>query len=129
MSRDQRSRDNWALLYAAQAAQERGQKVAVCFNLVTEYLNAGARQFVFMLRGLQELAPRLEALNVRFHLLQGEAKDTVPRLAAELGVGLLVTDMSPVRLARQWRDDVQAAVGCPVHEVDAHNVVPVCPTT
>ena len=34
MSRDQRVRDNWALIYAAQAAAQRGVPVAVAFNLV-----------------------------------------------------------------------------------------------
>jgi deoxyribodipyrimidine photolyase len=37
---------------------------------VTEYLHAGARQFGFMLRGLRELEPRLEALNIPFFLVQ-----------------------------------------------------------
>ena len=34
MSRDQRVRDNWALIYAAEAAAKRGVPVAVAFNLV-----------------------------------------------------------------------------------------------
>ena len=70
MSRDQRMRDNWALLHAAEAAQASGGRVAVAFNLVDRYLNAGARQFGFMLRGLREMAPKLEAANIRFYLLQ-----------------------------------------------------------
>lgn len=40
---------------------------------VTEFLHAGARQFGFMLRGLRELQPKLEALGIPFFLLQGEA--------------------------------------------------------
>lgn len=35
MSRDQRVRDNWALIYAAQAAAKRGVPVAVAFSLVS----------------------------------------------------------------------------------------------
>ena len=53
MSRDQRMADNWALLHAAARAQAAGRPLAVVFNLVTSFLNAGARQFCFMLRGLQ----------------------------------------------------------------------------
>lgn len=37
---------------------------------MTEYLGAGARQFGFMLRGLRELEPRLEALNIPFFLVK-----------------------------------------------------------
>lgn len=38
---------------------------------MTEFLGAGARQFGFMLRGLRELQPKLEALNIPFFLLKG----------------------------------------------------------
>ncbi len=38
---------------------------------VTEFLGAGARQFGFMVRGLRELQPKLEALNIPFFLLKG----------------------------------------------------------
>ncbi len=34
MSRDQRSKDNWALLYACEVAQRSGSNVVVAFNLV-----------------------------------------------------------------------------------------------
>jgi deoxyribodipyrimidine photo-lyase len=37
----------------------------------------------------------------------------------------VVVDQSPLRLGREWREAVAAAAECPVHEVDAHNVVPV----
>lgn len=40
---------------------------------MTEYLHAGARQFGFMLRGLRELEPRLEALNIPFFLVKVRA--------------------------------------------------------
>jgi hypothetical protein len=37
---------------------------------VTSFLHAGARQFVFMLKGLQELAPQLAGAGIPFFLLQ-----------------------------------------------------------
>jgi len=55
MSRDQRVQDNWALLYAQQLAQEHCKKLVVVFNLVPKFLEAGLRQYDFMLRGLQEV--------------------------------------------------------------------------
>jgi hypothetical protein len=70
MSRDQRMRDNWALLHALEEAGRRSAPAAVAFNLVPEFLGAGARQFVFMLKGLQEIAPRLEAAGIPFFLLR-----------------------------------------------------------
>jgi hypothetical protein len=125
MSRDQRIRDNWALLYAAEQATKQGSHVAVCFNLVDSFLFAGARQFGFMLRGLQELAPKLEKANIRFHFLRGDPVKTVPKLVQDLHASLLVTDMSPLRLGKEWRQGVASKVKVPFHEVDAHNVVPV----
>jgi deoxyribodipyrimidine photo-lyase len=118
-------RDNWALLHAAEVASEKSVKVAVCFNLVDSYHCAGARQFGFMLRGLKEVAPRLEKANIRFYLLRGEAKNTVPKLADDLGASLVVVDQSPLRAGREWRTAVSHAVPCACHEVDAHNIVPV----
>lgn len=38
---------------------------------MTEFLGAGARQFGFMVRGLQLIQPKLEALNIPFFLLKG----------------------------------------------------------
>ena len=37
---------------------------------------------------------------------------------------LIVADFSPLRVGREWRAAVAAAAAVPVHEVDAHNVVP-----
>lgn len=39
MSRDQRAKDNWALLHACELAAESGAGVAVAFNLVTSSLS------------------------------------------------------------------------------------------
>uniref|UniRef100_A0A061RV60 Deoxyribodipyrimidine photo-lyase n=1 Tax=Tetraselmis sp. GSL018 TaxID=582737 RepID=A0A061RV60_9CHLO len=124
-SRDQRAADNWALLYAAEQASRSGAPVAVAFNLVTEFLHAGARQFVFMLKGLRELEAKLAERNVKFFLLKGDPAETVPRLVEDTKAALLVTDFSPLRLGMQWRTKVAEAVSVPVHVVDAHNIVPV----
>ena len=38
MSRDQRVKDNWALLHACEQAAKTGAPVAICFNLVRSRL-------------------------------------------------------------------------------------------
>ncbi|KAG2489952.1 hypothetical protein HYH03_011582 [Edaphochlamys debaryana] len=128
MSRDQRVADNWALLYAAEqalAAAGGEAQVAVAFNLVPAFLGAGARQFGFMLRGLRELEARLGQKGIAFFMLKGDPAQTLPELVSRLGAGLLVTDYAPLRLGRQWREQVASSLSVPFHEVDAHNVVPV----
>ncbi|CAI5496395.1 unnamed protein product [Closterium sp. Naga37s-1] len=108
MSRDQRSKDNWALIYAVQKARERGEAVAVVFNLVDSFLGAKARHFAFMLRGLREVQGSFVALGIPFFLFQGKAEETVPDFAMRCGASLLVTDFSPLRIGRHWRERVCA---------------------
>nr|GLL49278.1 deoxyribodipyrimidine photo-lyase [Ipomoea trifida] len=128
MFRDQRVRDNWALIHAVDQANKANVPVAVAFNLFDQFLGAKARQLGFMLRGLEKLAHYLqESLSVPFFLFQGEAIDTIPNFLRECGASLLVTDFSPLREVRRWKERICERVGdsVTVHEVDAHNVVPV----
>ena len=82
--------------------------------------------------------PQLQAVSKRCALLAappccpvpacrtaGDPTQTIPQLVKDTGASLLVTDFGPLRLGRQWREEVCRQVEVPVHEVDAHNVVPV----
>lgn len=60
MFRDQRVRDNWALIHAVEQAHKANVPVAVAFNLFDQFLGAKARQLGFMLRGLRQLHRDLE---------------------------------------------------------------------
>jgi deoxyribodipyrimidine photolyase len=68
-------------------------------------------------QGLREVEAKLAHLNIPFHLLRGDPKDTLPDLADALGAGLVVTDYSPLKLSKQWKkevrltEDVQARSG------------------
>lgn len=73
---------------------------------VTAYLGAGARQFGFMLRGLRELEGQLKKLGIPFFMLQGDPTETIPKLVKDTGAAALVTDFGPLRLGRQWRQEV-----------------------
>lgn len=71
MFRDQRLRDNWALIHAIDQANEANVPVAVAFNLFDQFLGAKARQLGFMLRGLKQLNLSLqETLQIPFFLFQ-----------------------------------------------------------
>jgi deoxyribodipyrimidine photo-lyase len=124
MSRDQRVRDNWALLHAQELALGLGQPLAVVFCLAPAFLGATRRQYAFMLKGLREVAGDLALLNIPFFLVQGDPAREVPRWVAEAGVGAVVSDFSPLRLVRGWREAVAAEIGVALAEVDAHNIVP-----
>jgi deoxyribodipyrimidine photo-lyase len=124
MSRDQRVRDNWALLYAQELALSRGQPLGVAFCLAPAFLGATLRQYGFMLKGLQEVAEDLADLNLRFFLLTGEPARELPGFVTHHRVGAVVSDFSPVRLVRGWKTAVAERIGVSLEEVDAHNVVP-----
>ncbi len=67
---------------------------------------------------------RLHALNISFVLEVGEPPQTVAALAKKLSASTVVVDFSPLRLAREWRNQLAASLQeTPIHECDAHNVV------
>lgn len=71
MFRDQRVRDNWALIHAVDQANKANVPVAIAFNLFDQFLGAKARQLGFMLRGLEKLQGNLEStLQIPFFLFQ-----------------------------------------------------------
>ena len=124
MSRDQRARDNWALLFAQHLALRERRPLAVVFCLAPAFPGAALRHYDFMLRGLAETAGELAAKGVAFVLLEGEPARELPAFLERCAAGALVTDFDPLRIKRAWQRQVAAAVRIPVHEVDAHNVVP-----
>ena len=124
--RDKRVEDNWALLYASEVSRAKGVGLAVCVSLSDDFWVQGARHSKFALEGLRDLEAKLKEHSVPLFLLQGEAGDVVPSLLRECGAGMLVCDFSPLRAARQRLDSVVDAspTSVAVHQVDAHNVVP-----
>ena len=124
MSRDQRVRDNWALLYAQELALSLGQPLGVVFCLAPAFLGATLRQYDFMLKGLKEVAGDLADLNLPFFLLTGEPARELPRFVLHHRVGAVVSDFSPLRLVRGWKTAVAEEIGVSLEEVDAHNIVP-----
>ena len=128
MSRDQRAEDNWALLFAQELAQKRGSALAVVFCLVSEFMGAASRHYHFMLQGLREVETNLSKLNIPFFLLTGEQCKEIPNFLALQNAGALVSDFSPLRQSREWKNEVSRKVSgdwkIPFYEVDSHNIVP-----
>lgn len=124
MSRDQRAEDNWALLHAAETAVSAQVPFGVVFCLVPSFLGATARQYRFMLEGLQDVQKKLARKKIPFFLLTGVPGKEIPRFVKRYGVSVLVTDFSPLKISRRWKADVGNAIDIPFYEVDAHNIVP-----
>jgi deoxyribodipyrimidine photo-lyase len=124
MSRDQRVEDNWALIYAQKLALQMKAPLAVVFCLVPQFLNATLRQFGFMLRGLEQVEKSLKALDITFFLLRGWPRKEIPKFVTESKVTMLVTDFDPLRIKRQWKEEVANKLDIPLYEVDTRNIVP-----
>ncbi|CAF0785203.1 unnamed protein product [Adineta steineri] len=125
MSRDQRVQDNWAMLYAQRLALKQQLPLHVAFCLVPTFLAAPLRAYRFMLKGLREVERECQQLNIAFHLLTGQAENVLPKFIDKYKVGTIITDFSPLRVPRQWVDNVaKKIITIPIIQVDAHNVVP-----
>jgi deoxyribodipyrimidine photo-lyase len=124
MSRDMRVNDNWALLFAQERALEQKVPLAVVFCLVPEFLGACLRQYEFLLEGLQEVEGSLERLDIPFFLLEGPPGEQIVRFVRDRHVAVLVTDFDPLRVKKEWKERVGAAISIPFYEVDGHNIVP-----
>merc|ERR1719331_758633 len=127
--RDQRTQDNWALLHASEVAQTKGRAVVVLFVVSDAHLVLGHRHSHFMIKGLREMQESLSELNIPFPLARGDPISVVPDLLRSWDASLLVTDFSPLREAREWRDGLAEKISVTYHEVDAHNVVPIWVTS
>ncbi len=124
MSREQRCRDNWGLIFAQHKALAMRRPLVVVFCLTTAYPGASSRQYGFLLRGLAEVWRDLCSLNIAFTLLQGDPLETLPLFVTDLKPALLVMDFDPLRIKQQWRTRLLQQAQTTVYEVDGHNIVP-----
>jgi deoxyribodipyrimidine photo-lyase len=125
MSRDQRVYDNWALVYARELAESAKTELRVVFTLANDFLGAEARHYKFMLNGLEQVEIRLRSLDVGFDLLVGEPSSILNNYLESVGASMLIHDFDPLREKRRWRSSVAEQIEIPVHDVEAHNVVPI----
>eukprot|EP01138_Halocafeteria_seosinensis_P003713 gb/GECG01003796.1/.p1 GENE.gb/GECG01003796.1/~~gb/GECG01003796.1/.p1 ORF type:complete len:676 (+),score=93.98 gb/GECG01003796.1/:1-2028(+) len=129
MQRDQRLMDNWALIHAQLRAVRKEQPLVVLFALppksATGY--STAREQGFLLRGLRQLEADLRAFNMIFRLALGNPSETVPAYAKSIGASAVITDFSPMKVVRAWKNEVASSLDEHVtfEEIDAHNIVPV----
>jgi len=115
MNRDQRIHDNWAFLYAQQIALKNKVPLAVLFHVSRQSLGVGLRRYTFMIEGLRRLEADLREYNIPFFMFSDDMR---------LKTGAVVTDFSPLKMARTWKNSFAKNIDCALYEVDAHNIVP-----
>ena len=127
MQREQRMEDNWALLYAAEVAEDHELPLMVVFCMVPKFLDATERQYGWMIRGFQELEGRMREKGVHFEVLLGYSYELLPDYVEKHKIGVVINDFNPLRCHREWVKDVAGQLskkGVSVYRVDAHNSVP-----
>ncbi|SDK91845.1 Deoxyribodipyrimidine photo-lyase type II [Maridesulfovibrio ferrireducens] len=123
MSREQRVKDNWGLLYARELAGET-RPLVVCFVMSPSFMCATFRQYDFMLRGLKEVADKLAEMGIPFALRIGGPDAEIVSLANDIGAGTVVTDFDPLRTSWSWQKKAARELKVPLIEVDGRNIVP-----
>ena len=124
MSRDQRVRDNWALVRAQEEALRLKQPLVVVFCLTSNFLEAGAKIYRFMLQGLKEIEKDLRLLRIPLIILKGNPVNVLRKFIEDYKIGKVITDFSPLHLKRKWINELLSSFDIPFYEVDAHNVIP-----
>ena len=129
MSRDQRVRDNHALLAAQEEAKKLGRDLEVVFCV---YPKTGYRtqvHYKFMLDGLRHAERDLASHNISFKLLVGQPKETLTEYLNTRDPAAVYFDFSPLKGPRELQKHLANQVDCPVYVVDTHNVIPVWVTS
>jgi len=124
MSRDMRTEDNWALLFAQKLANTSKEPLMVLFCLVSNFLGAKKRQYSFMIEGLKKVEERLHKNNIPFYVKTGEPKKIIDDFVRQHKIGAVICDFDPLRIKRKWKDMVACSIDVPIFEIDAHNIVP-----
>ncbi|MGE3278570.1 MAG: deoxyribodipyrimidine photo-lyase [Candidatus Altimarinota bacterium] len=125
MDRDRRAHDNWALLYAQEMAKKHGQALAVCYVFPETFLDSAWRQHHFMIEGLKEVEEELRKKGIPFFAILGDPIEELPKFIQREKIGGVVTDFTPLRLPRKWRESIAKQLKVPMVEVDTRNIVPV----
>ncbi len=73
------------------------------------------RHYEFMLKGLVEVDNALAKKKISMFFFLGDPGKRISEFVREYGIGVLVTDFSPVRVKRQWVE--KAAQGSKFHSM------------
>ena len=129
MSRDQRVRDNHALLEAQEEALEHSLPLAVVFNLLPANGYRRREHYEFMIDGLKEVESDLREKQIEFVLTIGDTAKNVTGLIEDLKPRSVYFDFSPLRGPRKVQKKIASSSRCQVAVVDTHNVIPVWVTS
>lgn len=124
MTREQRVRDNWAIIFAQDVSIELSSPLCVALCIDTAALLKNHKQYTFQINAIAELQFALARKNIPLAILDGSPMATLQEFLQENFCGALVTDFSPLLADRRWQQQLSSQIDCPFFVVDSHNVVP-----
>ncbi len=124
MQRDQRIRDNWALLHAQELALESNKSLRIVFCLADELLGISSRQYHFLILGLKECLEEAKSLNIPLEVLAGNPCDTLAPYLHKHQASHLVMDFDPLRKKARAQEYLLQKIPITAYLVDTHNIVP-----
>jgi deoxyribodipyrimidine photo-lyase len=127
MQASQRALCNHALEYAIRQANELNQPVVVLFGITSNYPEANARHYAFMLQGLQNVHDGLKKRGIIFVVRLQSPERAAASMAKS--ASLVVTDRGYLGIQKAWRAHVAEKAPCLVVQVESDVVVPVAVTS
>jgi deoxyribodipyrimidine photo-lyase len=125
MSRDQRVRDNHALLAAQKHAIAKNLPFAVVFCFYEKSGYRSREHYEFMMSGLKNVQNDLKKLNIPFILLLGKPSERLQATFYHLEPDAVYFDFNPLRGPKKLQSNISEGVDFAVYTVDTHNIVPV----
>ncbi len=123
MQQSQRARNNHALEYAVERANDLKKPLIVFFGLTDSFPEANGRHYRFMLEGLKETADGLRDRGIPLVLQKVSPDEGIITLSEE--ACLVVTDRGYLRIQREWREKAAEGMKCPLVQVESDVIVPV----
>ncbi len=123
MQQSARAHYNHALELALQQAAALKLPLLVLYVLTDNFPEANLRHYRFLLEGLEDTRARLAERGIQFNLLRGEPVAAVSAIAHR--AAMLVCDCGYLRIQRQWRAAIAAAIDCRCIQVESDVTVPV----
>ncbi len=123
MQSSQRTEFNHALEYAILKSNELSQPLIVFFCLTSDFPEANARHYQFMLEGLKEVQSSLKDRRILLVIQTGSPPTAIARIASK--ASLVVVDRGYLRIQREWRRSTSIDIACPLVQVESDVIVPV----
>lgn len=123
MEQSRRATCNHALEFAVRQANERGQRLLVCFVAAKSEPKMTLRQATFMMEGIQQTRDQITSRGIKMVVRCGHPVEVIGSLAED--ASMVVCDRGYLRHQKSWRADLADNLNCSLLQVESDAVVPV----